>query len=418
MRIRLLNLAALERKRHALAMFTASVCLICFACTQVASQLTNPKRITALTLGETSEGSQVTVTGDSILDDYEAFRRGDRFYVRIPAADFVAAQPRFHGNGFEDVQIQKVGDSVVISFRLHPGANARVIGVANRLNVIFTSHNNFAVSNSGSAIRNRVARNSAGEKSSPLRSFPKAGHDVAGPMPPASVTTHSVLNENSSSRSSQRGTGQTGNIPTKTALPAGTPAPANAATPLATPYPPSSPYSAPYPTYTPAAVQPLAETSNRSFDFAARGRAALLWVRTNKTISAGVGIAVMGLLAVVIFFLTRRRRTRGAAKANATRVQPKYDPEGELEEMLASGQPIETTKVGPGRYVDQVAYENWDGDSFGDLTTNTKAEVTYDEAVAPTPNVMPSEQSWDTLPVPNAAVYKSRVHEEREVFEL
>src|SRR5688500_13866393 len=136
MQIRLPNSGLLERKRHRLATFTAALCLVCFALAQGASQLTNTKRITAVQLAESAEGSRVTVTGDSLLDDYEAFRRGDRFYVRIPATDFVAAQPSFQGKGFEDVQVQKVGDSVVISFRLQPGVNARVIGAANRLDVI------------------------------------------------------------------------------------------------------------------------------------------------------------------------------------------------------------------------------------------------------------------------------------------
>jgi len=34
----------------------------------------------------------VTIVSDSALNDYEAFRRGDRFYVKIPQAEFAFSQ--------------------------------------------------------------------------------------------------------------------------------------------------------------------------------------------------------------------------------------------------------------------------------------------------------------------------------------
>ena len=424
----------LERTRHRLVTLIAALCLVGFALAQGASQVTNTKRITALTLAESGEGSRVTVTGDSLLDDYEAFRRGDRFYVRIPAADFIAAHPRFQGNGFEDVQVQKVGDSVVISFRLHPGANARVIGSANRLEVIFTSPSNFAVNNSATAVRNRVTRNSAGEKSPSLRVSSKARRDMAGPMPPASPTTaadDSLAYEGSivtpPSRSSRRAS-QPNAVATNAAVPAPTPVPATAALSSATPYPTTSPYSSTYPpgssTYTPAPVQPVAQTSNRSFDFETRSRAAFQWIQANQAISAGAGIAVMGLLGVVLFFLYRRRQGRRAAMAKASRVQPKYSADDELEDMLAAAFPSKSSNVRPGRNVNQDAYASWDENtptamsSFENLARDPRADVTYDEVVAPTHYDASSEGSWQYVSVSNPTAYKGKVQEEREVFEL
>lgn len=79
----------------------------------------------------------MTVVSDSALNDYEAFRRGDRFYVKIPLADFSSALPQLRADGFEDVQVQRVGDNVVVSFKLQPGATARVEQRSNRLDVIF-----------------------------------------------------------------------------------------------------------------------------------------------------------------------------------------------------------------------------------------------------------------------------------------
>src|SRR6266542_635386 len=103
------------------------------------AQLRGSKRVTSVHSGSTADGSRVTVTADSALNDYEAFRRGDRFYVRIPAADITAAQPRFTGDGYEDVQVLKIGDGLVLSFRLQPGTTAHVDQSANKLDVIFSS---------------------------------------------------------------------------------------------------------------------------------------------------------------------------------------------------------------------------------------------------------------------------------------
>src|SRR5687768_12477026 len=66
------------------------------------AQKSSQKRITSVQIGELAGGSRVSVFSDSALNDYEAFRRGDRFYVRIPLADFVAARPTFRGDGFDD----------------------------------------------------------------------------------------------------------------------------------------------------------------------------------------------------------------------------------------------------------------------------------------------------------------------------
>ena len=424
----------LERKRRRFSTFTAALCLICFSLAQGASQLTNTKRITAVQVGESAEGSRVIVTGDSLLDDYEAFRRGDRFYVRIPSADFVAASPRFQGHGFEDVQVQKVGDSVVISFRLHPGANARVIGAANRLEVIFTSPNHVASNNSASAVRNRVTRNSRAEKIPATRSTSKTGSDAAGPMPPDSSHTDTDYRvQPAASAATQRFQTSTDALKTKAAsrkgaVPAGTPESATTPVPMATPYPTTSSYSKAYPpansTYTPAPIQPVAQTNDKFFGLEPRGRALLQWASTNKTDSVGVGLAVIGLLGVVLFLLYRRRRIRRAAMAKASRVQPKYSPDTELEDMLTTRLATESPQEQSGRYIEQDSYESWsestetDESFFEDLMASSRAEVTLSERVVPASYNVQTEESWEFVPKSNPQEYKSRVPEEREVFEL
>ena len=97
------------------------------------------KNITPLRVSDTAEGSRVTITSDVPLNDYSAYRSGDRFFLVIPGADaprLLSALQR--GRGFEDVQVQKRGNDVVLSFRLQPGVTARVNQKFNRLEILFT----------------------------------------------------------------------------------------------------------------------------------------------------------------------------------------------------------------------------------------------------------------------------------------
>src|SRR6185436_4665745 len=150
------NLVNRNRTRCSLALL-ASLISIWFALTPGAAQSKLQKRITSLQIGEGAEGARVTVVSDSLLNDYEAFRRGDRFYVRIPLADFTAGKPVFRGDGFDDVQVQKVGESVVVSFKLQPGASARVDQHSNRLDVIFSAPNRIARTSRASSGSTRPA---------------------------------------------------------------------------------------------------------------------------------------------------------------------------------------------------------------------------------------------------------------------
>jgi hypothetical protein len=78
----------------------------------------------------------MTITSDNPLNDYSAYRSGDRFYVELPNAnaDTVAREA---GRGFSDMQVQRRGKSVVLSYRVQPGAKPRVEQKFNRLEVVF-----------------------------------------------------------------------------------------------------------------------------------------------------------------------------------------------------------------------------------------------------------------------------------------
>ncbi len=97
----------------------------------------NHPHVATLRSSDSSEGSRVALSSDQSLNDYEAYRRGDRFYIKIPATDVPRAEA-LRGRGFADVRVQRSGDSTVISFRLPPGASAHVEQRGNRLEVVFT----------------------------------------------------------------------------------------------------------------------------------------------------------------------------------------------------------------------------------------------------------------------------------------
>jgi hypothetical protein len=107
--------------------------------TQTAQQKPQKKNITPLRSGDTSDGSRITITSDAPLNDYSAYRSGDRYYVVIPEANAPRAQSGLRGRGFEDVQVQKRGNDAVMSFKLQPGTNARVSQRFNRLDVELTT---------------------------------------------------------------------------------------------------------------------------------------------------------------------------------------------------------------------------------------------------------------------------------------
>ncbi|HYE14017.1 MAG TPA: hypothetical protein VD968_06210, partial [Pyrinomonadaceae bacterium] len=84
-----------------------------------------------------AQGSRVTIKSDDTLNDYSAYRSGDRFYVVLPKADASAVARGGSGRGYSDMQVQQRGDNVVLSYRVQPGAKPRVEQKFNRLDVIF-----------------------------------------------------------------------------------------------------------------------------------------------------------------------------------------------------------------------------------------------------------------------------------------
>lgn len=107
--------------------------------TTAAQQKSLRKKLTTPRSSDTSDGSRVTIASDGVLNDYSAYRSGNRFYVVIPEADAPQVAGGVRGRGFENVQVQKRGGDAVISFQLQPGTAARVNQKFNKLDVVFSA---------------------------------------------------------------------------------------------------------------------------------------------------------------------------------------------------------------------------------------------------------------------------------------
>ncbi|HEX5705868.1 MAG TPA: HEAT repeat domain-containing protein, partial [Pyrinomonadaceae bacterium] len=106
---------------------------------QSASQNQPKLKLTPLRSADSAKGSRVTITGTDSLGDYQSYRSGERFYVRIPNADAAAVRGGVRGRGFEDAQVQRSGGDVILSFRVKPGARPSVKQRFNQLDVEFAA---------------------------------------------------------------------------------------------------------------------------------------------------------------------------------------------------------------------------------------------------------------------------------------
>lgn len=93
--------------------------------------------IAKLQASDSPEGSRVALIAGQSLNDYEAYRRGDRFYVRIPAADVPHAED-LRARAFTDVKVEQTADATFVIFHLWPGVTARVEQWGRKLEIVFT----------------------------------------------------------------------------------------------------------------------------------------------------------------------------------------------------------------------------------------------------------------------------------------
>jgi hypothetical protein len=347
--ITFLKTVVLKNKRRGVVALLSLACLLLMAFVPVASQLRTQKRITGLQLGDAAEGARVTIISDSAMNDYEAFRRGDRFYVKIPLADFTSIPPSFRADGFEDVQVQKSGDGVIVSFRLQPGASARVDQRSNRLDVIFSAPNRIARNNANGASRGTGREIPGGS----LSRTSDRNADTAGPIPPGSALAfprgtvsdatsdanagrNSRLPFNPSANASRNGN-QSLNANNANATKSPSPFPSPLSSPSSVLTPSTNTSYPPLTSTTPANSQtPVNTGAVGSTNWSGRGGAVMKWIAANR-LATLLGVL---LLLVLIFFLIavlgRRRKNQAKAKRQQVpKVQPKMQP-GFVPPSLAS----------------------------------------------------------------------------------
>lgn len=160
-------------KRGRTAAFLVSLCLLtCIGLVGEAAQLRAQKRITSVWTATGAEGSRVTVSSDAQLNDCEGYTRGDRFYVKIPKSDLPSTTGSLLGRGFDDVQIQRSGDGIILSFHLQPGTTARIDQKLNRIEIVFSTPTR--TTNAGSRTDSNDVAN---------RTRARTIRDTAGPTP-------------------------------------------------------------------------------------------------------------------------------------------------------------------------------------------------------------------------------------------
>jgi hypothetical protein len=320
--------------------------------------------VATLRSSDTSEGSRVALSSDQSLNDYEAYRRGDRFYVKIPGAD-VSRADAVRGKGFADVKAQRTGDSTVVSFRLQPGATARVEQRSNRLDVVFTVagaspsaplSSSRASSNSSSRDVSRQAKgNEANRNSNTSRAN----------VSPSSPSSQSLGNKNSADRSSAAAARNTNNSNQAKANPNSSPAANTGSKPLATPVPsPAIVAGAKTPAQTPTpktSSSALASPTTQATPAGTQLRQQDRWGRMKERINywillaqlnpLPVAIGVVVLLLLFGLFLFQRRRAKSprrvrSSSSKATKRAPLKDDTAGVKPPEPKPAP-EVTSVSP-----------------------------------------------------------------------
>ncbi len=391
------------------AILLASVCIVWVAFISSSAQLKAQKHVTSVEMGQAAEGARVTVISDAALNDYEAFRRGNRFYVKIPLAEFAFSQPRFHGNGFDDVQVQKVGDSVVVSFRLQPAAAAHVEQHANRLEVIFTAVNRSQSSSVAKVASNRVSsspKENRGNQGNQDRQRDTAGlvpsdgptvsreRYVNGRGPEADIPQRQPA-RNARAENNQSRTGSVSNAPLASSTPH------TVASPTLVPnYPSAS-------SYTPATSTPITDSKPAGLSSSSpNSNKVREWFLGNQKAAWLAALILAGLLALVAAFLYRGRMTKASKKrVKRPLAQPKYDSKAELDEVSAS--PVERGPSVAAPISETPTKSEW-------------SRVESKPAFAPAAEVAASHAAAFSKPSNSSVAIadKKSGSEEREVFEL
>ena len=285
--------------------------------------------VATLRASDSPDGSRVALSSDQSLNNYEAYRRGDRFYVRIPAADVPRAEAT-RGRGFADVKAQRSGDSTVISFRLQPGTTAHVEQLLNRLEVVFTvpggntsanagRHKTRPRSNPDSVIGrgSNANKQSSSNSSSVLKNATKAANrnaNLSATRGPISSTTNSASKAGSTIASST----SAGSKPVATSLATATaiPEPTASAKSIATPAQKASSVATPANQTTPAV-----QVQTRGSFLAEMKERLNYWILLAQLNPIPVAIGAGVFLLIIALLVFQRRRAKATRRIRPSQTE-------------------------------------------------------------------------------------------------
>ena len=262
------------------------------------------RHVTTLRSNDSPQGSRVTISSDQSLMEYEAYRRTDKFCLRIPATE-VPRVEAVRGRGFADVSAQRSGSNTLLSFRLRPGATARVEQKENRLDVVFTMP---GAQSPASPPTGEVARNNAGPPSA-------AGRSVANLNSPPTI--NSLFDRGTTTRS----TPATKAGATPRSSPAPSPSPPAQAN--ASPVSKVSPVDAQQKVSASPAMNTAANQQPQGFTWKQRLRSWVLLAQLNPVpVAIGAGV----LLLLIGFVVFQRQRAKATRPVGALGVAKNFEP--------------------------------------------------------------------------------------------
>jgi hypothetical protein len=376
-----------------------AVALLLFVClwlTLAAGQSKPLKQITSVWTATSADGARVKIDADVPLNDYEAYRRGDRYYVRVPMSNLPSKSGSLLGRGFDDGRIQRYGDGVLFSFHLSPGTTARVDQRGDHLEIVFVTltRNAGAVADTAGP-----APSSTTGESIRVKRSSTSGH-AASNSPARNVTPPTAVNPSPKPAASPKATPkQDPKVAANSSTPA--PSPRSAASPKPSPSAlagSASPASTPAPKTAAAVSSPApsstpAPASKATMDWSSRMHYYYVWAQLNWIPLLITGLVL--LLLLVMLWVWRKSKLEAAAsrraEANAAPRESKAS-EAEVQAPLTSGQ------AAPGAVAKSSIYD----------TVVARALMRQAAATSPA-----ASSSFDSAPV-----VVTGHDEEREVFEI
>jgi hypothetical protein len=256
--------------------------------------------VVSLRMTTSPQGARIIVTSDHFFSGYESYRRSDRFYVKLPAANLPSVAG-MHGRGFTDIKAQREGDGLLLSFRLEPGASAHVEQHGNEIHLVITL---LAATVAGPNDRPntvpaaRVDLTNHAREANQRNTTPGATAKNS-PTPAAKSASNQSSQPTAKVSASPKPSPKPSPSPTKKA----SPAVSSAATVSAKPTPVNQP--------TVAAAQSGTQTQSASGSFKERLRYWSVWARLNWI---PLAIAI-GVLFIFTLFMIQRRRARAPLRA-------------------------------------------------------------------------------------------------------